>query len=313
MPSSTSLTPQNSEAQQITLPDGRILAYETYGSSSPSHYAFYFHSYPGSRLEGAMLHAAADAQNIKLIAVDRPGMGASTFQPQRRILDCPNDILALADHLGISQFACIGTSGGGPYVLACHHEIPATRLRASMVVAGLWPTALGTQGMLLESRVMLFLAPWIPGLVAAGLDFGLGNAARDTQNPEKFEALVAKTFESRTGVDADVWKSNQNGFQENVVANLREALKNGATGSGHEAKLFGSDWGFALEDVKVQEKPLVIWHGGQDQNVPPAMAQKASKLIDGCEFTFFPDDGHVSLIADKSGEFLERVKVMLET
>ncbi|KAH6885305.1 Alpha/Beta hydrolase protein [Thelonectria olida] len=313
MSSNPQLTRQTSEAQQLTLSDGRILAYQTYGSSSPSHHAFYFHSYPGSRLEAAMLHAAAAAQDINLIAVDRPGMGASTFQPQRRILDCPSDILALADHLGIAQFACIGTSGGGPYVLACHREIPATRLRASMVVAGLWPTALGTQGMLLESRIMLFLAPWMPGLVAAGLDFGLGNAARDTKNPAKFEALVAKTFESRTGVDADVWKSNKNGFQEIVVTSLREALKNGATGSGHEAKLFGSDWGFSLEDVKVQEKQLAIWHGGQDQNVPPAMAQKASKLIAGCEFTLFPDDGHVSLIAGKSEEFLGRVKLMLES
>jgi hypothetical protein len=43
----------------------------------------------------------------------------STFQPNRRILDWPSDILELADHLKISQFYVLGTSGGCPYVLAC--------------------------------------------------------------------------------------------------------------------------------------------------------------------------------------------------
>lgn len=181
-----------------------------------------------------------------------------------------------------------------------------------MIVAGLWPKVLGTQGMLLESRVMLALAPWVPGLVAAGLDYSLGKAARDTEHPEVFAATVGKMMESRPGVDADVWREDVGGFREIVLANLREALKNGATGSAHEAKLFGSDWGFSLDEVKVQENTLVIWHGGLDKNVPPAMAEKASALLPGCQFKLFPEDGHVSLIARKATDFLGQVKAMME-
>lgn len=303
---------QDTNTNQLVLADGRTLSYEIYGASSPSHHAFYFHSYPASRLEGAMLHDAAASRNIQLIAVDRPGMGSSTFQPQRCILDWPLDITALADHLRIPQFACIGTSGGGPYVLACYHKIPRTRLKAAMIVAGLWPKVLGTQGMLLELRVMMALAPWVPGLVAAGLDYRLGKAARDTEHPEVFAATVGKMMESRPGVDADVWREDVGGFREIILANLREALKNGATGSAHEAKLFGSDWGFSLDEVKVQENTLVIWHGGLDENVPPAMAEKASALLPGCQFKLFPEDGHASLIARKAADFLGQVKAMME-
>ncbi|KAH7161245.1 Alpha/Beta hydrolase protein [Dactylonectria macrodidyma] len=304
---------EDSDIQQLVLADGRTLSYATYGASSPSYYAFYFHSYPASRLEGVMLHDAAVAHSIKVIAVDRPGMGGSTFQPQRRILDWPLDVTALADHLHIPQFACIGSSGGGPYVLSCYHQIPRTRLKAAMIVAGIWPKALGTQGMLLESRVMLAVAPWVPGLVAAGLDYSIGRAARDTEHPEVFAATVGKMMESRPEVDAAIWREDVGGFRETLLANLREALKHGATGSAHEAKLFGSDWGFALDDVKVEENTLAIWHGGLDQNVPPAMAEKAKALLLGCQFQLFPQEGHASLIARKATEFLEQVKVMMES
>ncbi|KAF4981250.1 hypothetical protein FDECE_17723 [Fusarium decemcellulare] len=299
-------------AETITLPDGRTLAYTVYGSATPSHHVFYFHSYPASRLEGSLFHDAATALNLQLICPDRPGMGSSTFLPQRRLLDWPVDVLALADHLSIAHFACVGTSGGGPYVMACYHKIPRSRLRAAAVLAGVWPTVLGTQGMLLESRLMLLLAPWAPGLVAAGLDFGIGKAARDKDHPEAYAAALAKSFESRPAMDRDVWRQNKNGFKDMMLENLREALKDGSTGAAHDAKVYGGDWGFSLSDVKVDENKLLIWHGGQDQNVPFAMAEKAGALLSGCQFKAFPDDAHVSLIAGKPREFLEEVKVMLE-
>ncbi|KAK7433281.1 hypothetical protein QQZ08_000219 [Neonectria magnoliae] len=312
MDSTTQHASEDSSAQHLVLTDGRILSYATFGSTSPSHHAFYFHSYPASRLEGAMLHDAAASRDIQLICPDRPGMGGSTFQPQRRILDWPGDITALADDLQISQFACIGVSGGGPYVLACYRQISRTRLKAAMVVAGMWPRVLGTQGMLLELRAMLLLAPWVPGLVAAGLDYSIGKAARDTAHPEVFAATVGKMMESRPAVDAEVWRRDP-AFREVVLSNLREALKNGAGGAAHEAKLYGSDWGFALEDVEVQENSLAIWHGGLDKNVPPEMATKASALLTGSQLKMFPDDGHGSLIATIAGDCLEQIKVMLES
>ncbi|KAH7126322.1 Alpha/Beta hydrolase protein [Dactylonectria estremocensis] len=304
---------QDPHAQQFVLADGRTLSYATYGASSPSSYAFYFHSYPASRLEGATLHDAAVAHGIQVIAVDRPGMGASTFQPRRRILDWPLDVTALANHLHIPQFACIGCSGGGPYVLACYHKIPRTRLKAAMIVAGIWPNVLGTQGMLFELRVMLALAPWVPGLVAAGLDYSIGRAARDTEHPEVFAATMGKMMESRPEVDAAIWREDVGGFREALLANLREALKPGTAGAAHEVKLFGSDWGFALDDVKVEDNTLTIWHGGLDQNVPLAMAEKAKALLPGCQFQLFPQEGHASLIARKAIDYLAQVKVMMES
>ncbi|KAM5348906.1 hypothetical protein ACJ41O_008729 [Fusarium nematophilum] len=303
---------QEQSPQSITLPDGRSLAYNIYGSPTPAHHIFYFHSYPASRLEGALFHDAAASLGIQLVCPDRPGMGSSTFLPQRRLLDWPLDVLALADHLSIPRFACVGTSGGGPYAMAFYHKIPRSRARAAAVLAGMWPTSLGMQGMLLESRLMLLVAPWAPGLVAAALEYGIGRAARDAEHPEAYAAALAKSFDSRPAADRDAWRRNENGFRDMMLGNLREALRDGSTGAAHDARVYGGDWGFALEDVRVGEGSLLIWHGEQDQNVPFVMAEKAVALLPGCRFKAFPEDGHASLIAARPREFLEEVKGLLE-
>jgi hypothetical protein len=165
--------------------------------------------------------------------------------------------------------------------------------------------------MLLEARVMLFLAPWATGLVTAGLDWGLANAARDKEHPEAFAAAIAKSFDGRPEVDRDVWRANQGGFKDILLESIREAVKGGSAGAAHEMKIYGSDWGFDLADVKVQEGTLLIWHGGEDKNVPLPMAEKASGLLQGCTFTRFPEEGHLSVVARRGAEFLGLVKEMM--
>jgi hypothetical protein len=62
-------------------------------------------------------------------------------------------------------------------------------------VAGMYPRALGTQGMLIEASVMLFLAPWMKGFVERGLQWGIGAVARDEGRTEEYEKAVGKSFE----------------------------------------------------------------------------------------------------------------------
>ncbi len=94
--------------QQFQLPDGRKLGYNEHGSPDGKP-LFYFHGSPSSRLE-ANLYVSEDllqSLGVRLIAVDRPGMGLSDFQPNRRLLDLPKDLLALADHLNLGRFSIL--------------------------------------------------------------------------------------------------------------------------------------------------------------------------------------------------------------
>jgi pimeloyl-ACP methyl ester carboxylesterase len=127
--------------QQVQLPDGRRLGFDEYGAPDGKP-LFYFHGSPSSRLEFALFGDEALVQSLdaRLIVADRPGVGLSDFQPDRRLLDWSRDVLALADQLGIGRFSILAYSLGGPYGLACAFSIPE-RLERVGIVSGAAPTS----------------------------------------------------------------------------------------------------------------------------------------------------------------------------
>jgi len=90
----------------VECADGRRLAFREYGAVDGAP-VFNFHGWPGSRLDFAANDAAA---GVRVVAVDRPGMGGSDFQRRRRVLDWPADVAAVADAFGLDRFAVLGFS-----------------------------------------------------------------------------------------------------------------------------------------------------------------------------------------------------------
>jgi hypothetical protein len=134
----------NSSATLI-LPDGRTLGYAQYGLlTGPA--VFYLHGLPGSRMEGALFDAPVIKPLARIIAVDRPGYGLSSPQPNRTILDHAKDIEYLARHLNLDSYAVMGISGGGPYALACAAMLPADKLKAVLIICGMGPPEVGKKG-----------------------------------------------------------------------------------------------------------------------------------------------------------------------
>ena len=129
----------NRTNQQIKLKDGRLLGYTEYGAREGKP-VFYFHGFPGSRLDWPFSDAddSATQLNARIIAVDRPGMGLSDFKPGRKILDWPDDVIELADALQVDHFGVLGISGGGPYATTCAYKIPE-RLTTTAIVSGMGP------------------------------------------------------------------------------------------------------------------------------------------------------------------------------
>jgi pimeloyl-ACP methyl ester carboxylesterase len=101
---------------------------------------FWFHGTPGARRQ--IPHAAriaAHARGVRLIGIDRPGVGSSTPHLYGRILDWADDFAVVADRLGVEECALIGLSGGGPYALARCAALPE-RITAAAVLGGVAPT-----------------------------------------------------------------------------------------------------------------------------------------------------------------------------
>ncbi len=107
----------------LQLRDGRVLGYAEYGNPNGKP-VFFFHGLPGSRRQRHPDNSIARELDARIVTIDRPGYGLSDFQPDRRLLDWPDDVAQLADALNIDQFAAIGLSGGGPYLLSCAYMMP---------------------------------------------------------------------------------------------------------------------------------------------------------------------------------------------
>src|SRR5688500_3443918 len=101
---------------------------------------FYFHGFPGSRLDGVSLNFDNQAKNAncRVIAVDRPGVGFSDYVDDRKLLDYADDVIRIADNLNINNFSVAGFSGGGPYALSVAFTVPE-RVQSVAFMSGMGP------------------------------------------------------------------------------------------------------------------------------------------------------------------------------
>lgn len=276
----------NIQNRQLKLDDGRRLSYDEYGPPGGKP-LFYFHGSPSARVEFSLFGSKAliQALNVRLIAVDRPGIGLSDFQPNRRLLDWPRDVVALADHLNVERFAILAYSLGGPYGLACAFTIPE-RLTRVGIVSG---AALVTKADLVENvnegtRRYLNLPrerPW-----AARLFLWLfGTTARLA--PRMVVANAASLLPEPDRAVVSVPE-----IQKDFITMVREALRQGTRGVFHDSLLMVMEWGFRLQDVQT---PVLLWHGEDDQNIPVAMARYVADTLPHCDAAFYANEGHLSL------------------
>ncbi|KAA1249990.1 alpha/beta hydrolase [Mycobacterium simiae] len=267
------------------LRDGRLLAYLEWGD--PNGYpAFYFHGTPSSRLEGAFADGAARRHGFRLIAVDRPGFGRSTFQEGRRFRDWPLDVCTLADALRLDEFGVVGHSGAGPHLFACGAVISPARL-AFIGALGPWGP-LTTQdtvgGLNALDRLYARLAHRGPRLFAASFA-PLGWCAR--YSPRIFSRVVMASVPA-----ADRYRLRDELFARHFHAIELEAFRQGSRGAAYESYLAYRPWDVDLAEVAV---PSHIWLGDQDTFVPRAMGQYLQSAIPNVDLHWAAGKGHFNI------------------
>ncbi|MFX0098729.1 MAG: alpha/beta hydrolase [Candidatus Hodarchaeota archaeon] len=287
--------------QTIILKDGRKLGFAEFGKTGGKP-VFYFHGKNSSRLEPKMYDIEKKQVNVRLISVDRPGMGISDFQENRTIINWPDDIRELADQLKIEKFSVLGGSGGAPYALACAYKIPDL-LHTCGIVSGLGPVELGTEGMNKEGKTVLKLGRKLPGLLKFMYKLQ-GSMLKSFQ--KKDEETLYKLFKKK----ADKLPEPDRKIitaRERTSLNMElmsEAFRQGINGPFHDAKLFGNDWGFKLEEIPKSVK-VFSWHGELDNSVPIKMARSVCEAIPNCKSEFYSDEAHMSTAVNKIVEILD--------
>jgi pimeloyl-ACP methyl ester carboxylesterase len=269
----------------IRLHDGRTLGFVEYGVSTGKH-LLYFHGHPGSRFEAKFLAEEALKAGIRLIGIDRPGMGLSTYKPGRSLLNWADDVAEFANNLQIDRFSVLGFSGGGPYALACAYKIP-DRLVSCGIVSGVGHTSL----------FLSFLSRWLPWLI-------LPLTKRSLRDEKHAKELLLKA--SQKWVEPDKNALSAPGVADIMSASLVEAIRQGTKGAAYDGALIGSqNWGFNLEDIKLSA--LYLWHGERDTQIPVSAVRTLAQKLTTCKTTYYPNEGHISVIANHGKDIVSAV------
>ncbi|MGB7093090.1 MAG: alpha/beta hydrolase [Anaerolineales bacterium] len=269
----------------LTLTDGRTLGYAEYGDLEGKA-VFHFNGSGGSRLEYPADQAILTDLGIRFIASDRPGHGISDPQPDRSLLNWPDDITQLADHLNIDRFYVQGWSAGGPHALACAYQLPE-RVIAGAIISGLAPPDRPGpyQGLPLPNRMLMILGRTAPSLV-----YLFRRMARSMimGEPEEAGGKLASTFPE---VDQQLILGTE--YEQLLVVDIQEGYRQGWQGPAQDDIIINSPWGFDMAEINVR---IDIWQGEVDKNVPLNQGQYQHELLPNSRLRILPGQAHLYLL-----------------
>jgi pimeloyl-ACP methyl ester carboxylesterase len=291
----TDLTPRIEGA--IELADGRRLGYAEYGAPT-GRPIFWFHGTPGARRQvPPALRRIAGARDFRIVALERPGVGASSRHAYANLRGWAHDVGEIADGFGFERFACVGLSGGGPYVLACAHEHP-DRMTAGIVLGGVAP-AIGPErarggivGQLARVApfIQLFREP------IARTAWVLMRAAEPLKSPA-FDLYV------RFSPPGDRELFAKPGMKEMFLDDLTRGYRTHLHAPVFDAVLFTREWGFSLTNIRV---PISFWHGDRDHIVLLAHARHLVSLVPGASLRVRSGESHLGAL-DAAEEILDTI------
>jgi pimeloyl-ACP methyl ester carboxylesterase len=269
----------------IAVGDDRQIGFAEFGDPQ-GRAIFWLHGTPGARRQIPMeARVYAEQRNIRLIGIDRPGIGSSTPYQYGTVFAFADDLRTIADTLGIDKMEVIGLSGGGPYALACAAAMP-DRVVATGVLGGVAPTqgadAIGGGVMALGSLVA-------PVLLVAGLPIrlaavGLIRLIRPVAEP----VLYAY---ARISPEADRQLLVRPEFKAMFLDDLLNGSRKQLAAPFADIIVFARDWGFRLDEVKV---PIRWWHGDRDHIVPFAHGQHVVARLPDAELYHLPGESHLA-------------------
>jgi pimeloyl-ACP methyl ester carboxylesterase len=270
----------------IDLPDGRSLDLHVSGPEAGTPLVFH-HGTPGSAGQFRAIQRAAHKRGLRLVTFSRPGYGASTRQPGRRVVDAAADVAAVLAHLGAPRCIVAGWSGGGPHALATGARL-REQVAGILCIAGVAPY---------DSAGLNFL----DGMGQQNIDeFALALKGEEALRPShEAEAVgmrntdAAGLIEAMTTLLPDVDRAVLTAeFGQDMAANFAEGLRTGVDGWVDDDLAFVAAWGFTMAQIAV---PTFVWQGSADLMVPFAHGKWLAAHVPGATAHLLQGEGHLSV------------------
>lgn len=283
----------------ITVHNERVVAYAEYGSKNGSP-IFICHGLNSSRLEAKVFNILMSDKNFRVIGIDRPGIGGSSFQANRKILDFTSDIVAVADKLMIDKFTIIGTSVGAVYALACAYEIPE-RLISCHVISGLGNIEENFDLLNIESKKFITMSQKYPWVVQPVFWVLIGRYSKKKDKSEKFLRAVIQPLDR---VDKEALKEPS--LRMLFTEAFRESYLSGAKGVATDAILaYAKPWGFNLKNIMFNN--IYLYNGAKDSSIPIEMGLSMHNDLVKSNYFLYKEDGHLSIVINQMASIKKNI------
>jgi len=269
----------------IAVGDDRQIGFAEFGDPQ-GRAVFWLHGTPGARRQIPMeARVYAEKRQIRLIGVDRPGIGSSSPYQYDTVFAFAEDLRTIADTLGIDRFEVIGLSGGGPYTLACAAAMP-DRVVAAGVLGGVAPVR-GADA--IGGGVSTLITAAAPVVEVAGAPLRLvASQLIRLIRPVAEPALYAY---ARISPEADRRLLVRPEFKAMFLDDLLNGSRKQLAAPFADVVVFARDWGFRLDEVKV---PIRWWHGDRDHIVPFEHGQHVVSRLPDAQLTHLPGESHLA-------------------
>ncbi|MFZ4238059.1 alpha/beta fold hydrolase [Streptomyces murinus] len=256
---------------ESALSDGRLLGWAEWGPLDGTPVLLC----PGAATSRWLGFGAGvvDALGVRLISVDRPGLGVSTPAPGRTFSDFAGDMRQLCARRGLERPVMVGNSQGAPFALACAAEGVVSALA---VVSGADEVAM----------------PQFASVLNADLRGLVERTACDPAGAEEFfagftaDAMWDMVMAGSSGCDLAVYQDPD--FAAGYRRALDEGFTQGAAGYARDTVLAMGRWPFALDEIAV---PVDIWYGEQDTSHSPDNGALLAARVPGARRHVVPGIG----------------------
>ena len=113
------------------------------------------------------------------------------------------------------------------------------------------------------------------------------------------DRLIAQSLSALPEPDQTVLKQPK--VQKAFIHMIQESMRGGTRGPQVDTALMVSTWDFNPADVRI---PVQMWQGEKDMDAPPVMARYISSIVPHSKITFYPEEGHLSVMVNHFEEIL---------
>ena len=271
-------------AGEVATQDGRKLTYLEVGDPHGP-LVIHNHGGPSSRFEARLLADTASENRLRLVCVDRPGMGQSSPQKARTYAGWADDLITIADALGYQEFGVTGWSEGGPWALAAAAYIDPLRLRH---VSSIAPGSYGAFGDNWAAEYLSKIDALGGSLVLRFKPgFRLMYAAVGITAKHFRESFVKQVRNGVNEYDRRILLRPEiaSAFGDSSA----ECFAHGSDGLVGDAELLYRSWAF---DVTTIERRVHIWQGLDDRLVPDPINKAVADAMPGSVWQPVEGAGH---------------------